>query len=92
MINTWLHYYNSKDPQARPLGRVRVYQLANGTYYVSSIKSYKEIMKRVKEVNKDGTLSFIGAAEIYNSGIYVRTFDLNSYPMYQYIGKVESVF
>lgn len=92
MMNTWLHYYNNKDHEARPLGRVRVYRLANGTYYISSMKTYKEIMKRINEQDKNGKLAFIGASAIYNSAVYVRTFDLNSYPMYQYIGKVESVF
>ena len=91
-MNTWLHYYNSKDPEARPLGRVRVYRLGNGTFYISSMKTYKEIMKRISEQDTNGKLAFIGASAIYNSGVYVRTFDLNAYPMYQYVGNVESVF
>lgn len=96
MLNNWLHYYNNADPAARPLGRVRVYSLAKGIVYISSMRTYKDLMKKINEVNKaqeiSGGISFIGSSDLYGNMVYVRSFDPDNYPFYQCVGCVESVF
>ena len=92
----WLHYYNNADPAARPLGRVRVYSMGKVIVYISSTRTYKDLMKKIDEVNKaqniSGGISFIGPSDLYGKTIYVRCFDLDDYSYYQCVGRVESVY
>lgn len=88
----WINYYDNTKPDARPLGRVRVYEHPHGFLYMSSVRSYKECMKRIKENNENGKIAFIGSPDLMQLPVFARWFDEFGAPCYEGVGMVERVF
>lgn len=94
MKGIWLNYYNKNDPDARPAGRVRVFRVDGATeaLYITGMRNYKELMKRLRADDPSANLAFMAAPEYANWWVFVKTYDVDYKAHYQFCGEVERVF
>ena len=59
----WIQYYNENDPEARPLGRIRVIPEEFDSVLTCTSRQYREILARIRITGSDGLPAFIGPKE-----------------------------
>lgn len=73
-MEIWLHYYNKRDPSARPLGRVRVYKY--GAIWAISRGAYRRIMEKIHTYDRKGIAGFIGPSGTLGQPVSLTTWKI----------------
>ena len=75
-MNTWLAYYNKRDPGRQLLGRVRVEKY--GASWSLSRGAYRRIMERIHQYDKKGVPGFAGPVGLLGQPVSLATWKINS--------------